>query len=212
MQSHKNLISIGRKGSGKSWLLNKLLCYDTDEVLFRTFHTAESSESIPYCVETRTVTLNNEIELTLTALDTRGINEGNQGSLDSFDETWTQLKEKYNNFDKIILVVNYEDFKSHDKENLQALDKLSRYLDVSSTILVINQVPNEVKIKKLQARDQTLNLGNEINQMKAQILHAINKELASVFTIENDDIGENGEKMNSIGNQQKFKQIRQLFV
>jgi len=211
MQSHKNLISIGRKGSGKSWLSNKLLCYDTDEVLFKTFHTAESSESIPYCVETRTVTLNDESELTLTALDTRGINEGNQGSLDSFDETWTQLKEKYNNFDKIILVVNYEDFKSHDKENLQALDKLSRYLDVSSTILVINRVPNEVKIKKLQARDQTFNLGNEINQMKAQILHAINKELTSVFTIEND-IGEHGVETNSIGNQQKFKQIRQLFV
>ncbi len=47
--------------------------------------------------------------------------------------------------------------------------------------------------------------------MNAQILHAINIELASVFTIEND-IGENGEEMNSIGNQQKFKQIRQLFL
>jgi len=206
MQSHKNLISIGRKDSGKSWLLNKLLCYDKDEVLFRTFHTAESSESIHYCIETRNVTLNDEIELTLTALDTRGINEGNQGSLDSFDETWTQLKDKYNNFDKIILVVNYEDFKFHVEENLQALDKLSKYFDVSSTILVINQVPNEGKIKILQARDQTFNLENELNQMKAQILHAINKELASVFTIENDDIGENG------GNQQKFKQIRQLFL
>jgi len=211
MQSHKNLISIGRKDSGKSWLLNKLLCYDTDDVLFRTFHSADSSELIDFCVETRTVTLNDEIKLTLTALDTRGINEGNQGSLHNFDKTWTHLKDKYNNFDKIILVVNYKDFKSQVEENLQALDRLSRYLDVSSTILVINQVPNEVKIERLRARDQTFNLEKELNQMRAQILHAINKELASVFTIEND-IGENGEETNSIVNQQKFNQIRQLFL
>ena len=72
-------------------------------------------------------------------------------------------------------------------------------------------MPNEVKIKKLRARNQTFNLENELNQMNAQILHAINKELTSVFTIEND-IGEDGEEMNSIGNQQKFKQIRQLFL
>ena len=113
------------------------------------------------------------------------IKEENEQSLHGYDETWTHLKEKYN-FDKIILVVNYIDFKCYVKENLQAVDKLSRYLDVSSTILVINRIPNGVKIERLRARDQTFNLENELNQMRAQILHAINIEPASVFTIEND--------------------------
>ena len=196
MEINKNIMAIGPKGSGKAWFLNKLLTFERDEVLFRMSKSASSSERDSLWEDTRSLILEDGRSINVKAFKARGVKD--EKSMNTLEDSWNEMHRRNIFLNRVILVVNFIEYKYHSQEILSILEQLSKYLD-NSSILIINRIPN-----KLDA-----NLENKIEKMQVDILHRINREINNIFRIEND-ISEDGGITNNIENQKKFKEIRKI--
>ena len=182
----RSVMVVGKTGSGKSWLLNKLIGKSS-------FKSNAGIESCTDQIQMHSIEI--DTTFTLNCYDTPGIAD-TQGRSKSF---LNEIAKKIKTTDLNMLIVLVE-YGKHDPSfyvNLEVLKECVNHFEGASTVIVINKVPTEQSLNKKRENGENVpDRATELDETFEKISKILDiSALRYSFFLENEEligfIGEN---------------------